>query len=250
MTASEAGPPALEALLESVANRLGPAAVLSASDLPELPRALAFESVVVTKSVMGYTGGFGLAEGRDEGGYYRADVLKFYSSRRGYLALAAALTCVLLDRAEQGTDILLTNRNSQIKALHLQRIQPDCAELGLTVSPTAFEPKLDRQAAMDALVRLDDIEKPRFLLTHRDDLTDLQQPWEARDHVRLASSAIGLVLLTSALIDYALNGRPVRELSCRAPPLVGSDVLGMCSAEAYFWLPGSFAWPCESPDGE
>ena len=250
MTVRETGPATLEALLEPVADRLGPEVVFSSGELPRLPGTLACESVMVTKSVMGYGGGFGLAQNRDEGGYYRADVLNFFSSRVGYRALAGALVCVLLDRTKQGTDVLFTSRDSRVKALHLQRVRRDCAEMGLTLSATAFEAKLDRQEAMDALVRLDDAAKPRFLLTHKDDLTDIQQPWEARDRVRLATSEIGLVLLTSALIDYALHGTPDRELSCRAPPLFGSDVLGMCSAEAHFWLPGSFAWPCDASDRE
>ena len=33
---------------------------------------------------------------------------------------------------------------------------------------------------------------------------------------------------------HALHGKPERELACRAPPLTGAEVLGTCSAEAYF----------------
>ena len=239
MTSKQAAPPILEALFETTIDRLSTDSVLWASDLPALPATLACESVVVTKSVMGYAdGGSGL-------GYYRADVLNFFSTHRGHCALAAALACVLLHRGEANADILFTSPRSDVKALHLQRGHTDYADLGLTVLPTAFAPKLDREAALDALTLLDDRQKPRFLLTHKDDLTDVSEPWEARDHMRLATSEIGLLLLTSALIHYALHGKPERELACRAPPLTGAEVLGACSAEAYFWLPDSFAWPLD-----
>ena len=69
----------------------------------------------------------------------------------------------------------------------------------------------------------------------------MRESWGARDHVWLATANTGLALLTSALIDYVLHGTPERELALRAPPLFGT--LGSCSAEARFWLPGSFADP-------
>ena len=237
----------LEVLFGPAADHLGPGRVLSASDLPALPATLTCESIVIAKSVMGYSAGFRAGLDRDEGGYYRADVLKFYSSQRGYRALGAAMASVLLHRGEPSTEILFTSPKSQINALILQKGHADAAEFGLAVAPVAFTPALDRDAALRALLSLDDQRKPRFLLTHRTDLADIQEPWDARDQVRLDTSEIGLVLLTSALIDYALHGTPDRELACRAPPFTGGDVLGMCSAEAYFWLPGSFGWPVDDP---
>ena len=246
MTGKQAGPPDLDVLFGPAADNLVPAGVLSASDLPAMPATSTCGSITVAKSVMGYSGGFfspGLD--RDEGGYYRADVLNFRASQRGYCVLATAMASVLLHRGEPSTEILFTNPESQIKALILQKGHADYADLGLAVAPVSFTPTLGRDAALEALISLDDLQKPRFLLTHRDDLTDIQKPWDARDHVRLAASEIGLLLFTSALIDYALHGTPDRELACRAPPLIGGDVLGMCSAEARFWLPGSFGWPVD-----
>lgn len=249
VTAKQAGPPDLEVLVGPAADTLVPGGVLSASDLPAMPATSTCESIMVTKSVMGYSdsGGFGSGLDRDEGGYYRADVLNFCASQRGYCVLATAMASVLLHRGEASTEILFTSPQSQVKALILQKGHADYADLGLVVAPVSFTPTLDRGAALEALVSLDDLRKPRFLLTHRDDLTDVQKPWDARDHVRLAASEIGLLLFTSALIDYALHGTPDRELACRAPPLTGGDVLGMCSAEARFWLPGSIGWPVDDP---
>ncbi len=234
--------PTLEGLMAPVIDRLAVGVVLAAEDLPTLPPTLAAESVMATKSIMKYSGGFGVSSEMDYGAYYRADVLNFHSSRQGYRALAAAWVCVLLHRGEANVDIRFSNPNTQIKALHLQRAEsgPDAAELAL--SPVSFAPRLDAGAAQDALFELDDSNKPRFLLTHKDEITEMREPWGARDHVWLATANTGLALLTSALIDYALHGTPERELALRAPPLFFAT-LGSCSAEARFWLPGSFADP-------
>ena len=250
MTAKRAMLPSIETLLRPVVDRLTTAPKISTTDIPMLPATVVSETLIVRKSTMGYSVGFGLSPDRDEGSYFRADVLNFLSTRDGYIGLVATLVSVLLQRSSPDFDVLLVAPTSQVKALRLQRADTDdAAHFGLAVVPTSFTRKLDRIAALHALSKLDDHRKPRFLLTHKDDASDGAEPWKSRDHVRLATSEIGLLLLASALMDYALRGTPERELTFRAPPLMAAAALGMCSAEARFWLPGSLGWHFDDDTG-
>ena len=250
MPAKRRAPPCIETLLSTVVERLTTGSPISPSDIPMLPAAVVSESVIIRRSTLAYGGGFGLSPTRYEGSYYRADVLNFLSTRDGFIGLVATLTSVLLHRSDPALDVSLLAPASQVKTLRLQRADSDAARFGLAVLPVSVSCTLDRTTALGALADLHDSRKPRFLLTHKDDASDMAEPWAERDHVRLAASEVGLLLLTSALMDYALRGAPERELAFRAPPLMPAAALGMCSAEARFWLPGSVGWHLDDDVGE
>lgn len=222
----------LEMLLGPVAERLESRATVRATDLPRLPERTASQSIIITKSLMTYA---------DDGlpvGYYRADVLNFLSTRDGYRVLAAALSCALIHRAARVV-VDLVNPMSEIKMLCIRAAPGELSSADLRATAfDAFEWRLNHSAAIGALGELKDPLKPRFLLVHKDVAADHRRPWGARNHVHLVASEMGLMLLTSAVLDYALNGAVDVELACRAPPCPGSS-LGAASAEARFWLPGS-----------
>ena len=183
-------------------------------------------------------------------GYFRADLVDVFASREIYEALGLALISMLLHGAPESAEIDLLHPVSDIRALRIGAPVQRFENVGSAVGASSVEFKpLDRLDGLSHFGTLAENEKPRFLLCHPDQQTDLDRSWAERDYVELESSQDGLLLLTASLLRFARAEQVESELNLRAPPAYG-HCLGAGSSIMRFWLPGSFAWEDEYGRGE
>jgi hypothetical protein len=203
---------------------------LSAASLPVPPAEMSSDRLYI-------------ARGRHEyESYYWADALWFYAGRPTYRQLALLILAVVFHPQPVEVHLALTHPASAIRHLIVRYAQPEPeTHSGYLTRPYALSywPEATSKHPW-ADTRSDREELPCFWLTNREESIGRPEEWERRDTIVGFGTDRASVRLAELLLNASRPDNPVVEYELESE--AGFGGVGRWSAEARFWLPGSYAW--------
>lgn len=203
---------------------------LSESNLPQPPKNLETNALVIRKTNRFYNGSF------------RVDALDFFANKESYAHFGLLIMAAVFWPEPFRIQLNLTNSASDIRFIILEYCHaPEYPISGYHTRPHLFRyfPKaVDKYPWVD--LNLARYEFPLFRLTNINDWLSQDEDWECRDTIIGLGGDRGSARFAELMLD---TSRPDGEydeihLECDA----GFCGINTCSAEAHIWLPGSFGW--------
>lgn len=209
----------------------------SASSFGEIPSLLETKQLVITKGH------------HDYGGASRVDALSFFAQKDTYRELGLLVLAVVFRPGGTRIRLALTNPASNIQNLVVEYE-------GLTKRGFAYRTKPDHFLFFPGNVdkhpwiyqRLDLFSLPTFKLTNVKDSVVTDDDWAQRDTVVGFGNDDGSVQLAELLLRFGSPQNQTIEIMLEGEG--GFRGVGRFSAEAYFHLPGSSAWPSSAGSGK
>jgi hypothetical protein len=204
--------------------------IFSASSLPQPPELLTTDQLYIRRCKHGYNS------------YAYADALWFYSSRRTYRHLGLLILSVLFHERPSTAVLTLTHPASDIKHLVVEYEYRDRAASRYVARPYSFNYYPHNPTGYGyALTHVPIVDLPCFWLTNRKECIVSDDDWQRRDIVKgfgtdqasvwLAELFLKLSRPEISITDYDLEGE-----------MGGRRCVGIMSAEAKLFLPGSIGW--------
>jgi len=199
----------------------------TARTVPDLPDVLRTDGIVITKSH------------RVVNGCWRFDSLNIHAPRSTMRGLGLLAMSALFLPPGEAIEVDLAHGASEVKRLRIRAPWSDPFFVMRPVSYTYFPSIPARHPWVGDAPDPDDL--PAFLLTDREELGGANEDdWAKRDTVVGFGSAWGTVRLAAFLLDIGNPECTADEFQLEGE--TGFRGVAPLSAEARFWLPGSFGW--------
>jgi len=212
---------------------------LSAATLPRPPARLSTDQLYIVKGFHEYHPSF------------RADMVDFHADKSTYRHLGLLILAVVFQAQAEEVQIELTHPASAIKLLAIESPLkgPDDIGAGYNTRPYVFSYWPGPTSRIPWVPPADLSHLPCFYLTNQEDCVGPTEEDRAnRDTVRGFGTDKGSVRLAELLLNAGQPDNPVDEYNLEGDG--GYRGVGYLSAEARFWLPGSFGWDSDRRPAE
>lgn len=201
----------------------------TANNFPELPNMLEADQIVVKRRHVNY----------DD---FRADQLQFFTSKPMYHKLAFLILSVVFRPGGSRVHVALTNPSSDIKSLIIEYTGSTTRISGHHTVPQKFTFYLHQVSTHPWTGQNPDLcGFPRFVLTNMKQFVVSEEDWANRDTVMGFGNDDVSVRLADLLLNFGSSQNRTNEILLEGEG--GFRGVGVHSAEAAFYLPGSLAWP-------
>ena len=201
----------------------------SVKSFAEIPDRLETDQLVIAKAHHDYDGAF------------RMDMLKFFAEKTTYLELGLLMLSVVFRPGGARVHVGLTNAASTVRNLVIQYGGNTTRVSGHQTLPEAFV-FYPGEVCKHPWVHqnLDSFGLPRFALTNLEECVVTDQDWALRDTVFGFGNDDASVRLAGLLLKLGSPRNETNEVVLEGEG--GFRGVGVHSAEAAFYLPGSLAW--------
>ena len=195
----------------------------------ELPSILETDRIVIRKEHVNY----------DD---FRVDRLQFFASKSTYRELGLLILSVVFRVGGSRVHVALTEPSSTIKNLIIEYSGSTRRISGHETIPLKFTFYPQRIATHPWTGENPDVFGfPRFVLTNMKQFVVSEQDWANRDTLMGFGNDDVSIRLADLLLDFGSPENETNEVVLEGEG--GFRGVGVHSAEAAFYLPGSFAWP-------
>ncbi len=204
--------------------------IFSATSLPQPPELLTTDQLYIRRCKHGYNS------------YAYADALWFYASKRTYRYLGLLILSVLFHEHPSAVGLVLTHPASDIKHLAVEYVYRDSATPGYVARPYSFSYyPYDAVGYVGHLAHVPVMDLPCFWLTNQEECIVSDEEWQRRDTVKGFGTDQGSVWLAELLLNLSRSESSITGYDLEGE-MGGRRCVGIMSAEAKLFLPGSVGW--------
>ena len=204
--------------------------VFTSETFSELPGQLETDQLVIRKTNLIYEGS-------------KVDRLQFFAARPTYRELGLVILSVVFRPRGSRVHLVLANPSSHIKNLIVEYRGNTPRVSGHQTLPWKFSFSPERiETHPWSRQNLNDLfGLPRFTVTNLKEFVVTEEQWAGRDTVMGFGNDDASVRLAALLLNFGSPGNETTEVVLEGEG--GFRGVGIRSAEAAFYLPGSLAWP-------